>query len=232
MIAMRRPEPSDREWVLEHAVPMVAQIARRHGLRHGLERVDVERLEHEYVERLTHRFVESLMREHGADRSCARLYGNLEAYLARVSAIGARYGTHRARTTSLDDERDRPFRDATTWDAYDAMLHDVDERAEANRQAAEQLHQEWVVRQAARDRRAARKAVGALIAGDGSAAARAVRGRLAGRSPAMIAAQEGVTENAINARLSRWMRGLTRADQARLAPLAIVAVNPRKARRR
>ncbi|MDA0140117.1 hypothetical protein [Solirubrobacter deserti] len=222
----------DREWVLATGVPMLAQIARSHGRDHGLERLEVERLEDEYVRRLTERLVESLVREHGAGRSPGRLYANLAAYMGRAQGVGVRFGARRARTASLDDPDTPPIRGAEHRDAFETMMSEADERVEANRYAAERLHREWSAQQAAQAVGAARVAVAAMLDGDRSATARAVRRRVDGLSPAGIAREEGVSENAINARLSRWIRGLSASDRARIAPLRIVVLNPRKARRR
>jgi DNA-directed RNA polymerase specialized sigma24 family protein len=167
---------------------------------------------------------------HGGGRSQARLYAHLAAYLGQARGLGARYGATRARTSSLDAPGVVAVADAN--DVADVLLSEAVERHVDVQREAELLYQQWLEDASERRRRQALTALREFLPDDGSVAAGTVWRRVEGYSPAEIGRQDGVSENAINARLSRWSRQLSPAQREAFAPLRIVTPNPAKARGR
>jgi DNA-directed RNA polymerase specialized sigma24 family protein len=237
------PDPR-REWVLATAVAMVDGIAERHCREYGADARTVEKTQADYLMRLTESFVANIVAEHGDSRNPARLYRHLAEYFSQMKGQSLRNVCSDASRTSLDAGHERSERQAgesgrkrlepaaPSGDVFEQLLTRETELADLAAAAAVERGRAAAALLLEHDLAQARRVLDRLFAHDDSPRARTVLRKAAGMSSADIAREDGVAENTINQRLSRWWRqSLTARERASLAPLRIVVANPAKGRR-
>lgn len=188
-----------------------------------------------YQSRLNARLIDSLAAKHGASRCEDELRANLRGYFKRVSPVVLQVAAAHSTSTSIHATRpDEPDLElpADNTDPYEVLMAIQDEAREIAELTAEQERRLGAFEHEERLRNRARAELRRRFAADRSAGPRAALRHAAGMTPSQIAAQDGVRENTVNQRLSRFVRDLDEETRALLAPLRLSVPNPAKGRRR